>query len=157
MRFPRLLKTSTLEPPKRNRARFPFDSLHGWAKFRLSSVVFRAKFIFAKKSVGKAKHCTISRGVSKGGRGPLLSLRVRVHRERGSRNTLSLCASLVTFSASRKSPSGATGSWSPQKATKRRRHSPARHIQAERHVRSAVCLLPTITVYRNCQSYFIVN
>ena len=52
---------------------------------------------------------------------------------------------------------GATGSWSPQKATKRRRHSPARHIQAERHVRSAVCLLPTITVYRNCQSYFIVN
>ena len=45
-----------------------------------------------------------------------LSLRVRVHRERGSRNTLSLCASLVTFSASRKSPRGATGSRLPQKS-----------------------------------------
>ena len=44
-----------------------------------------------------------------------LSLRVRVHRERGSRNTLSLCASLVTFSASRKSPHGVTGSWSLRK------------------------------------------
>ena len=32
MRFPRLLKTSTLEPPKRNRARFPFDSLQGDGK-----------------------------------------------------------------------------------------------------------------------------
>ena len=28
-RFPRLLKTSTLEPAKRNRARFPFDSFRG--------------------------------------------------------------------------------------------------------------------------------
>ena len=28
-RFPRLLKTSTLEPAKRNRARFPFDSFQG--------------------------------------------------------------------------------------------------------------------------------
>ena len=27
--FPRLLKTSTLEPAKRNRARFPFDSFQG--------------------------------------------------------------------------------------------------------------------------------
>ena len=32
LRFPRLLKTSTLEPPKRNRARFPFDSLQGDGK-----------------------------------------------------------------------------------------------------------------------------
>ena len=32
LRFPRLLKISTLEPPKRNRARFPIDSLHGRAK-----------------------------------------------------------------------------------------------------------------------------
>ena len=30
-RFPRLLKTSTLEPAKRNRARFPFDSFQGRA------------------------------------------------------------------------------------------------------------------------------
>ena len=30
-RFPRLLKTSTLEPAKRNRARFPFDSFQGMA------------------------------------------------------------------------------------------------------------------------------
>ena len=37
MRFPRLLKTSTLEPPKRNRARFPFDSLRGMARIRLIS------------------------------------------------------------------------------------------------------------------------
>ena len=28
-RFPRLLKTSTLEPAKRNRARFPFDFFQG--------------------------------------------------------------------------------------------------------------------------------
>ena len=33
LRFPRLLKTSTLEPPKRNRARFPFDSFQGWQSF----------------------------------------------------------------------------------------------------------------------------
>ncbi|GEM_PF-3216490 len=39
LRFPRLLKTSTLEPPKRNRARFPFDSLRGMARIRLISVV----------------------------------------------------------------------------------------------------------------------
>ena len=39
MRFPRLLKTSTLEPPKRNRARFPFDSLRGMARIRLISVI----------------------------------------------------------------------------------------------------------------------
>ena len=31
LRFPRLLKTSTLEPAKRNRARFPFDSFQGRA------------------------------------------------------------------------------------------------------------------------------
>ena len=40
LRFPRLLKISTLEPPKRNRARFPFDSLQGMAKLQLTSVVF---------------------------------------------------------------------------------------------------------------------
>ena len=40
---------------------------------------------------------------------------------------------------------------------KKRRHSPAQHIQAERHVRSAVCLLPTIAMQRNCRSYFIVK
>ena len=39
LRFPRLLKTSTLEPPKRNRARFPFDSLQGMARIRLISVI----------------------------------------------------------------------------------------------------------------------
>ena len=46
LRFPRLLKTSTLEPPKRNRARFPFDSLRGMARFRLTSVGFSTKFAF---------------------------------------------------------------------------------------------------------------
>ena len=70
MRFPRLLKTSTLEPPKRNRARFPFDSLQGMAKLRLTSVVFYTKFIFAKKSVGNVKHCTNLRGFQKGDRNP---------------------------------------------------------------------------------------
>ena len=44
LRFPRLLKTSTLEPPKRNRARFPFDSLRGGQDFK--PVV---KLITAKK------------------------------------------------------------------------------------------------------------
>ena len=70
MRFPRLLKTSTLEPPKGNRARFPFDSLQGMAKLRLTSVVFCTKFIFAKKSVGNVKHCTNLRGFQKGDRDP---------------------------------------------------------------------------------------
>ena len=49
------------------------------------------------------------------------------------------------------------GEQSPQKAIKRRRYFPIRHIQAERHVRSAVCLLPTNAMQRNCQSYFIVK
>ena len=48
LRFPRLLKTSTLEPPKRNRARFPFDALRGRARFRLTSAVFDALLIFAE-------------------------------------------------------------------------------------------------------------
>ena len=51
-----------------------------------------------------------SGGIKRGIAIPLLSLRVRVHRERGSRNTLSLCVSLVTFSTARKSPHGVTGS-----------------------------------------------
>ena len=70
LRFPRLLKTSTLEPPKRNRARFPFDSLHGMAKLQQTSVVFCTKFIFAKKSIGNVKHCTNLRGFQKGDRDP---------------------------------------------------------------------------------------
>ena len=40
-RFPRLLKTSTLEPAKRNRARFPFDSFRGEGdvkKYRISYI-----------------------------------------------------------------------------------------------------------------------
>ena len=49
------------------------------------------------------------------------------------------------------------GEQSPQKAIKRRRYFPIRHIQAERHVRSAVCLLPTNAMQRNCRSYFIVK
>ena len=44
-----------------------------------------------------------------------------------------------------------------ENATKERGHSPAQHIQAERHVRSAVCLLPTIAMQRNCRSYFIIK
>ena len=49
------------------------------------------------------------------------------------------------------------GEQSPQKAIKRRRYFPIRHIQAERHVRSAVCLLLTNAAQRNCQSYFVVK
>ena len=49
------------------------------------------------------------------------------------------------------------GEQSPQKAIKRRRYFHIRHIQAERHVRSAVCLLLTNAVQRNCRSYFIVK
>ncbi len=66
MRFPRLLKTSTLEPPKRNRARFPFDSLYGMAKLQLISVVFDVKLFFVEKAVGNVKCCTNSRGYQKG-------------------------------------------------------------------------------------------
>ena len=66
LRFPRLLKTSTLEPPKRNRARFPFDSLQGRAKLRLSSVDFDVELFFTKKTIGNVKHCTSSRGYQKG-------------------------------------------------------------------------------------------
>ena len=40
------------------------------AKLRLTSVVFCTKFIFAKKSVGNVKHCTILRGFQKGDRNP---------------------------------------------------------------------------------------
>lgn len=40
------------------------------AKLRLTSVVFFTKFIFAKKSVGNVKHCTILRGFQKGDRNP---------------------------------------------------------------------------------------
>ena len=47
---------------------------------------------------------------------PLWLLWVRVHRERGSQNTLSLCVSLVTFSTSRKSPHGVTRSETLRKA-----------------------------------------
>ena len=82
---------------------------------------------------------------------------MEVFRRRGKRNPRLLNASLVTFSAPRKSPRGATGSETLQKAAKNRRHSTSKRIQAERHVRSAVCLLPTNTVQRNCRSYFIVK
>ena len=44
-----------------------------------------------------------------------------------------------------------------ENATKERGHFPAQHIQAERHVRSAVCLLPTIAMQKNCRSYFIIK
>ena len=70
MRFPRLLKTSTLEPPKRNRARFPIDSLYGMAKLQQTSVVFCAKFVFAKIAAGNVKHCTTLRGFQKGDSNP---------------------------------------------------------------------------------------
>ena len=51
LRFPRLLKTSTLEPPKRNRARFPFDSLHGKAKLQQTSAVFFALSQFFAREI----------------------------------------------------------------------------------------------------------
>ena len=40
------------------------------AKLQQTSVVFCTKFIFAKKSVGNVKHCTILRGFQKGDRNP---------------------------------------------------------------------------------------
>ena len=49
-----------------------------------------------------------------------MSLRVRVHRERGSRNTLSLCDSLHTFCSHRKHAHGVTSSWSLRKAISKR-------------------------------------
>ena len=110
MRFPRLLKISTLEPPKRNRARFPFDSLQGMAKLQQTSVVFVLSQFSQESPSAMANTAPTSGGSRRGIAIPLLSLRVRVHRERGSRNTLSLCVSLVTFSTARKSPCGATGS-----------------------------------------------
>ena len=73
MRFPRLLKTSTLEPPKRNRARFPFDSLQRRAMLRLTCVVFCAKLFFAEKAAGNPKHCTTPKGFPKGDRNPTLA------------------------------------------------------------------------------------
>ena len=67
LRFPRLLKTSTLEPPKRNRARFPFDFLQRRAMLQLSSAVFCTKFVFAKIAAGNVKHRTTPQGVPEGG------------------------------------------------------------------------------------------
>ena len=55
-------------------------------------------------------------GIKRGSAIPLLSLWVRVHRERGSRNTLSLCDSLVTFCSHRKLPRGASGRETLRKA-----------------------------------------
>ena len=116
MRFPRLLKISTLEPPKRNRARFPFDSLQGMAKLQQTSVVFVLSQFSQESPSAMANTAPTSGGSRRGIAIPLLSLRVRVHRERGSRNTLSLCVSLVTFSTSRKSPHGVTRSETLRKA-----------------------------------------
>ena len=110
LRFPRLLKTSTLEPPKRNRARFPFDSLQGEGKALANQRLFCAKLILQKSLSAMQNIAPAPRGFQRGIAIPLWLLRVRVHRERGSQNTLSLCASLVTFSASRKLPRGAAGS-----------------------------------------------
>ena len=102
------------ESQKGNRARFPFESLQERAKLRLSSVVFVSS-LFLQKSLSAMLNIAPSSGGSRRGIAiPLLSLRVRVHRERGNRNTLSLCVSLVTFSTSRKSPHGVTGSRSLQ-------------------------------------------
>ena len=79
--------------------------------WRWSAAVFCTKFVFAKIAAGNVKHCTNLRGGSRRGIAiPLLSLRVRVHRERGSRNTLSLCDSLHTFCSHRKYAHGVTGS-----------------------------------------------
>ena len=72
---------------------------------------FLYQVYFLQKSLSAMLNIAPTSGGSRRGIAiPLLSLRVRVHRERGSRNTLSLCVSLVTFSTSRKSPRGATGS-----------------------------------------------
>ena len=82
---------------------------------------------------------------------------MEVFRRRGKRNPRLLNDSLVTFCSHRKLPRGATGSATLRKATKRKLHFHIRRNQAERHVRSAVCLLLTNAVQRNCQSYFIVK
>ena len=93
------------ETPPLNRQRgtvrgSPLIPSKGWQSFSKPESFFVPSLFFAKKSVGNVKHCTNLRG----------------HRERGSRNTLSLCVSLVTFSTSRKSPHGVTRSETLRKA-----------------------------------------
>ena len=89
LRFPRLLKTSTLEPPKRNRARFLFDSLRGRAKLQFCcfNICCKENFAYCRHLIrfasrttfssrrrlwytAKFEHCTNSRGYQKGERDP---------------------------------------------------------------------------------------
>ena len=92
LRFPRLLKTSTLEPPKRNRARFPFDSLRGRAKLQFCcfNICCKENFAYCRHLIRFASRttfssrrrlwctanfevCTNSRGFPKGDRDPTLA------------------------------------------------------------------------------------
>ena len=164
MRFPRLLKTSTLEPPKRNRARFPFDSLRGMARIRLISVILML-FLFSQKGhrplalpLGELSPKATERG--KAVCRCLWQIKAcRFLNDKINLFALSVLAALGHLSQGERQgmPAERPAVQHCKNATKKRRRSRIRHIQAERHVRSAVCLLPTITVYRNCQSYFIVK
>ena len=80
------------------------------AKLRLTSVVFLPSLFLQKSLSAMLSIAPTSGGSRRGIAIPLLSLRVRVHRERGSRNTLSLCDSLHTFCSHRKYAHGVTGS-----------------------------------------------
>ena len=103
------------ESPPLNRQRgtvrgSPLIPSKGWQSFS-KPASFLYQVYFLQKSLSAMLSIAPTSGGSRRGIAiPLLSLRVRVHRERGSRNTLSLCASLVTFSASGKSPHGVTSS-----------------------------------------------
>ena len=103
------------ETPPLNRQRgtvrgSPLIPSKGWQSFS-KPASFLYQVYFLQKSLSAMLSIAPTSGGSRRGIAiPLLSLRVRVHRERGSRNTLSLCVSLVTFSTSRKSPHGVTGS-----------------------------------------------
>ena len=102
--FPAPFETPPLNRPRETIAMVSLGFLPRMAKLRLTSAVFVPSY-FSQKSLPVMLNTAPTPGGSRRGIAiPLLSLRVRVHRERGSRNTLSLCGSLVTFCPHRKSP-----------------------------------------------------
>ena len=110
------------ETPPLNRQRgtvrgSPLIPSKGWQSFSKPASFFLYQVYFLQKSLSAMLNIAPTSGGSRRGIAiPLLSLRVRVHRERGSRNTLSLCDSLVTFCSHRKSPHGVTRSETLRKA-----------------------------------------
>ncbi len=114
--FPAPFETPPLNRPRETIAMVSLGFLPRMANLRLTSAVFVPSY-FSQKSLPVMLNTAPTPGGSRRGIAiPLLSLRVRVHRERGSRNTLSLCDSLVTFCSHRKSPCGAYRSWLLRKA-----------------------------------------